>query len=146
MSACVLPSRPVRDALSAPDDLVWESLAYASGLPDPMAWETHESRRQFVQGGERRKREKLLDRARTVYNWIGKLRNTPGMDNKADKLISLLRKGEKGRMLHKALIDSPVWTRSWFAATFVASTFKDKVPGDLSNGKNQFWCRMLLGR
>ncbi|MBI2522336.1 MAG: hypothetical protein HYV97_18090 [Bdellovibrio sp.] len=103
------PVDSVRKVLTMDQKNLWISLARASGLPDPMVWNSSDSRQSYLERGannsETRERKRLLKRAQKMEKWIKRIRNPKTLLNKAKRMLGYLKRGSRGRFLHRSMIE-----------------------------------------
>ena len=103
------PVDSVRKVLTMGENELWISLARASGVPDPLVWHSAESRQSYLERGannaETRERKRLLKRAEKMEKWIKRIRGRKSVLNKAKRMLSYLKRGGRGRFLHRAMIE-----------------------------------------
>ena len=103
------PVDSVRKVLTMDEKNLWISFARASGVPDPLVWSSAESRQSYMERGannsETRERKRLVKRAEKMEKWIKRIRGRKSLLNKAKRMLSYLKRGSRGRFLHRSMIE-----------------------------------------
>lgn len=82
----------------------WNALAYAQGINDYADY-TNPSKRKAIAADSESKKAKLLKKARKVIEIIDQIKSNPTLKDKAAQMIKVLRKGDRGQLLHKTMME-----------------------------------------
>jgi hypothetical protein len=82
----------------------WEAVAYAQGINDYLEYSTAQNRARIAKS-DNKKRTKLLRKAKEVVKIIDEIKSEPTLKDRAAKMIKVLRKGDRGKLLHKTMME-----------------------------------------
>lgn len=90
--------------LAADENAYYEAVAYAQGINDYTDYSTSFKRRLIMNSNNKEKAE-LTQEATEIVEIISKIKDRPTLKEKAKKMLMILRKGKRGQLLHKTILE-----------------------------------------